>query len=254
MDLAQMRSTLEDPDLAQYLGQWRRLVSTTNWEKGRIISGWRAAAVARDAPISEFSDEAWARLVGGISPQHVGRLRRVYDRYAGVQSTYVGLYWSHFHAALEWDDGEMWLEGAVQNRWSVSHMRRQRWETLGGHEPVDAELVETEIDEDLEVTQTAQPDNDLIRETTTVVKAAQESSGAFEDSIPVPESGPVEIAAVQEPSRPFADLSVLPLDLEDAMEAFKVAILRHKLGGWREVSAEAVLQSLDALKQLVVSP
>jgi hypothetical protein len=95
----------------------------------------------------------------------------------------------------------------------------------------------------------------LIRERTTAVKPAQESSGGtFEDSVPVPESGPVDIAAVQEPSRPFADLSFLPLDLEDAMEAFKVAILRHKLGGWREVSAEAVLQSLDALKELVVSP
>ena len=28
---------------AEYLGKWNRLVSTTNWEKGRIICQWREA-------------------------------------------------------------------------------------------------------------------------------------------------------------------------------------------------------------------
>ncbi len=30
---------------AEYLGRWNRLVSTTNWEKGRIISQWREALI-----------------------------------------------------------------------------------------------------------------------------------------------------------------------------------------------------------------
>jgi len=48
----------------------------------------------------------------------------------GDSSQYEGLYWSHLQAALDWDDAEMWLEGAIQNQWSVSQMRGQRWETL----------------------------------------------------------------------------------------------------------------------------
>ena len=27
----------------EYVGRWNRLISTTNWEKGRIIAEWRAA-------------------------------------------------------------------------------------------------------------------------------------------------------------------------------------------------------------------
>ena len=107
-----------------FLGQWNRLISTTNWEKGRIIAQWRAALEAEQLSIAEFSDDAWARLVGGVTGQHVGRLRRVFQRFGPVHERYAGLYWSHFQAALDWADAEMWLEGAVQNGWSVSSMRR----------------------------------------------------------------------------------------------------------------------------------
>ena len=48
MDLAQV-----DRASDQFVGQWRRLVSTTNWEKGRIINEWRDALVASEAPASE---------------------------------------------------------------------------------------------------------------------------------------------------------------------------------------------------------
>ncbi len=126
-----MDSALIDQTSEQYLGQWKRLVSTTNWEKGQIIHTWRAALVESGVPGSEYSDEAWSRRVGNVTPQHVGRLRRAYERFGAVRDEYRGLFWSHFQAALEWDDAEMWLEGAVQSDWSVSEMRRQRWETRG---------------------------------------------------------------------------------------------------------------------------
>ncbi|HMP07031.1 MAG TPA: hypothetical protein PJ982_11815, partial [Lacipirellulaceae bacterium] len=114
-----------------FVGQWNRLVSTTNWEKGRIICQWREALEQSGAAVTEYSDEAWAQLVGGVSSQHVGRLRRVFQQFGSAFDQYEGLYWSHFQAALDWDDAEMWLEGAIHNRWSVSQMRGQRWETLG---------------------------------------------------------------------------------------------------------------------------
>ena len=48
---------------------------------------------------SEFSDDAWSRRVANVTPQHVGRLRRVFERFAAARGNYPGLYWSHFQAA-----------------------------------------------------------------------------------------------------------------------------------------------------------
>ena len=54
--------------------------------------------------------------------------------------------------------------------------------------------------------------------------------------------------------RPFAELEELPDDLSAAFETFKLAILRHKMDDWQQVSRDDVLASLEALKQLVVAP
>jgi len=59
--------------------------------------------------------------------------------------------------------------------------------------------------------------------------------------------------AVAESIRPFENLPALPRDLSEAFEGFKLAILNHKLAGWREVGAADVLTVLDALKQLVLA-
>ena len=87
-----------------YVGMWQRLISRTNWEKGSIICEWRDALVADGAPASDYSDETWGRLVGGVSSQHVGRLRRVYRRFGETHDKYQGLYCSHFCAAIDWND------------------------------------------------------------------------------------------------------------------------------------------------------
>ncbi len=42
--------------------------------------------------------------------------------------------------------------------------------------------------------------------------------------------------------------------MSEAFELFKLSVVRHKLGGWRDVSADDVLASLDALKVLVLAP
>lgn len=90
-----------------FIGKWNQLISTTNWEKGQIIVTWRQAMAAQDLPPAAYSDECWSRLVGGVSPQHVGRLRRTFERFGEVYKTYANIYWSHFYAALDWDDAEM---------------------------------------------------------------------------------------------------------------------------------------------------
>ena len=99
-------AAMEETSL-EFLGQWQRLVSTTNWEKGRIICLWRQALIDSSADWQEYSDEAWSRRVGNVSGQHVGRLRRVYERFGEPRETYPGLYWSHFQAAMDWPDAEL---------------------------------------------------------------------------------------------------------------------------------------------------
>jgi len=262
-----------DPDLqrklddasAPFMGEWVTLVSTTNWDKGQIIHKWRTSLQEAGAPVSEHSDDAWARRVGGVTGQHVGRLRRVFERFGDKYENYDNLFWSHFQAAIEWDDAEMWLEGAVQNKWSVANMRNQRWETMGkveGERPVD-EVVSSEVDEDFEP---AQGDHSTVEGSIAhldppdgplhegpdfgdeeQLAQARESSGLAEGEIGDVSEGPSLV-------KPFAEIGSLPDDVMDAFEAFKLAIIRHRSADWDEISQEDMVSCLESLKVLVNAP
>ena len=243
-----------------YVGQWNTLISTTNWEKGRIIHEWRTTLTEENAQVTEYSDEAWSKRVGAVTPQHVGRLRRVYQRFGQVYEQYPGLYWSHFQAALDWDDAEMWLEGGVQNQWSVSQMRRQRWEALGSdplQEPNDRQIVTADLDEDVVEIPASEEVPATERRSDSVATGPAPEGPDFGEEEAAGDTGAVVYAdeSNQDESihfvRPFENLAELPDDLVEAFEAFKLAILRHKADEWAEVTREDVLASLDALKELV---
>lgn len=250
-----------DADLAStpFLGQWNRLISTTNWEKGRIIYEWREALFLSGAAPQDYADEAWSRRVGNVTGQHVGRLRRVWERFGQARETFAGLYWSHFQAALDWNDAEMWLEGAVQSDWSVAQMREQRWQALGApadKRPKAEDVVVSELDEDAAFDQEAKE-----RELGVVdeVRDPSDEEAPFDDAGSYQESdleGGIAAEGAQRATlvSPFAGVGELPDDLADAVESLKLAILRHKMAGWREVSAEGALAALDALKELVMAP
>jgi hypothetical protein len=241
------------------------LISTTNWEKGRIISQWRAALLEADAPAASYTDDVWSQQVGNVTPQHVGRLRRVYERFGEVHEQYAGLYWSHFQAALDWPDAEMYLQGAVDSDWSVAQMRNQRWEALGGEpesKPFDADVAASEIDEDVSVAN----DGSL---PTTISESMGEVHGDDDFSeCDESESAPFdcdasstseERAAAPEVSaapllRPFESLPPLPADLKEAFELMKLAILAHKVCSWAEIARDDVLSMLESLKQLALAP
>jgi hypothetical protein len=245
-----------------FVGRWNRLVSTTNWEKGRIICDWRSSLVAENSAASEYADETWARIVGGVTGQHVGRLRRVYERFGDVHGSYDGLFWSHFQAALDWNDAEMWLEGALQNDWSVSQMRARRAQTLG-QVAGDESLVESEaaeLDEDYQspadsgapglrldgvpMAVTAVSDVDRAED------ADEDGEASWADDELADEPEERDISA---PPAPFANLPQLPADLAEAVECFKLAIIRHRAGGWREVTQRDIVITLDALKSLTLA-
>lgn len=256
------QATLLAEAATEFVGRWNRLISTTNWEKGRIIQEWRDALRQAGAPAATFTDDAWSRQVGGVTPQHVGRLRRVYERFGSAFGQYAGLYWSHFQAACEWPDAEMYLEGAVRSEWSVSQMRNQRWEAMGGapeSKPRDEDLVTGEVDEDF----SAQNDGQMPGTIAASVDEVRDTDAPFDDepreyddeapsaSVRVP---PVADAPSAPLLRPFESLPPLPSDLNEAFELMKLAILGHKVSGWQEIARDDVLSVLESLRQLALAP
>lgn len=254
-------------------GLWGRLVSTTNWEKGHIIVEWRQAMRDAGAPNSETTDEAFARRVGGVTAQHVGRLRRVWERFAESREQYASLYWSHFQAALDWDDAEMWLEGALLSQWTVSAMRRTRWESQGGagaepndDDPAVASLVDEDFIESQEPSgRDRSRGEDEFPDFEDRERGEGGSSGAsadydgnddapFDDHSADDAAGESDDSSSSHESRPLAGPGLtappLPPDLADAFEAFKLGIVRHKLAGWSDVSRDDVLTALDVLREL----
>lgn len=270
----EMAVLIDDPKSVElsieFVGRWSTLISTANWEKGRIITEWREALMGSQSPSLAYSDEAWSRRVGGVSPQHVGRLRRVYDRFGSTQDSFAGIYWSHFLAALDWDDAELWLEGAVQSRWSVSQMRRTRWESMGSQpelEPNEQDIVAdgsiasgmdedytplAEVDEATgvedgprSVAEGPRPDGPDFGAEDYSASSSSEVGDENDDGLPWDD----EFKSPGE--SPFAKLPSLPVDLAEALEQFKLAIIRHRADAWAEVSQADIHRALDALKAFV---
>ena len=250
-----------------FVGQWHRLISTTNWEKGAIISRWRKLLQKIHLPELAWTDERWSQIVGGITPQHVGRLRRTWDRFHAVYQQYEGLYWSHFCAALDWDDAEMWLEGAVQNSWSVNQMRRQRWEVQGkltGEEAPVTEIMMTEAIEEAEALAPLDARDDKRKYDGDFPEGPLPEGPDFGDEHIAGSSGTSDRAdgdldetmslTAEQRVRPFESFENLPDDVDEAANQFKIAIIRHKAAGWEEISLDEMLALLDALKQLTRSP
>ena len=258
---------LADPILQQqsdpFVGRWNTLISTTNWEKGKIIFQWRTALQDGGAQITAFSDEAWSQRVGGVTAQHVGRLRRVYERFNDGYESYQGLYWSHFLAAMDWNDAELWLEGASSSRWSVSQMRAQRWEAVSGDpklKPKDSDVITGELDEDFTpISQRGETAEDTDDEG--IVASGPRNEGPdFGERSDWDNGNNPEVDNLADDvddyspqikidyENPFASLATLPVDIAEALEQFKLAIIRHRTMKWGDVRQEDVIQAILALK------
>jgi hypothetical protein len=253
---------------APFVNRWNHLVSTTNWEKGAIIVQWRTELIANNAQANQYSDDAWARSVEGVSPQHVGRLRRVYERFKDTYPSYKGLFWTHFLAAMEWPDAELWLEGALQSKWSVSEMRRTRWEATGkdpSQSPAENPVMTVDADEDFTPLSEAEDSVEVDREpddrigtTGPLNEGPDFGEGESEGDVVVADN--TEYEEVDDTandtfagSNPFSDLPDLPTDIEEAMEQFKLAIVRHRLAEWSEVTPAIIQRVLDSLSTFVQS-
>lgn len=94
-------------------------LSHCNWEVGECAAQW-TKRFARGRTDADF-----AALVG-LSPDQVYQRRRVWETFGDVCESYSLLKWSHFYAALNWDDAAECLQWAQDVQAGVAEMRAWR--------------------------------------------------------------------------------------------------------------------------------
>jgi hypothetical protein len=94
-------------------------VSQSNWVVGECADKW-TQRYARGRGDGDF-----AALLG-LTADQVFQRRRVWQTFADVYQNYPGLKWSHFYAALTWDDAPECLQWADENQSTVSEMKAWR--------------------------------------------------------------------------------------------------------------------------------
>lgn len=102
-------------------------VSRCNWEVGECAALW-TKRFARGRTDADF-----AALVS-LSPDQIYQRRRVWETFADVYQNYPSLRWSHYYAAINWDDAAECLQWAQDVQAGVAEMkawrRAQRGEDL----------------------------------------------------------------------------------------------------------------------------
>ena len=99
-------------------------VSRCNWVIGECAATWtRRYASGR-------TDADFAQLVG-LSGDQIYQRRRVWETFADVRAEYVGLRWSHFYGALNWDDASECLGWAEEMGATVAEMKAWRRASRG---------------------------------------------------------------------------------------------------------------------------
>lgn len=270
------KEPLIDEIASEFVGFWNMLVSKTNWEKGKVIHSWRTKLQEAGMPRRIYSDDALAQRIGNVSPQHVGRLRRVYERF-GDRKPLPNLYWSHYQAALDWEDADEWLSQASEEKTSVAQMRIARWEKTGAklkHKPKEEDIVDAEKDEDVNPfndsdaaldPETAitpgratvsidDDDDDEEKEKKSKKKKHKQTDELGEyGGETEPWENSTEVFGTPEVLDALAKLDDLPEDLAEAFETLKIAILSHKMTGWEEVKPKLIAAYLSEFKRLLVS-
>jgi hypothetical protein len=99
-------------------------LSSCHWVVGECAVQWTRRH-ARGRTDADFGSQV------GLSGDQVYQRRRVFERFAGIRDRYPNCKWSHFYAALTWDNAEDCLQWAEETRGTVSEMRAWRRALLG---------------------------------------------------------------------------------------------------------------------------
>ena len=98
-----------------FVSEAEQILAPTQWEIGRIASECKEVTGKTDAELGE-------RI--GLSRDQVQQRRSVWDRFGDDSDMYRNLKWSHFHAAMNWDDAAETLKTADRDDMTVAVMVR----------------------------------------------------------------------------------------------------------------------------------
>lgn len=128
---------VRDESEASLIQRAQLAVSQCNWEVGECAAIW-TKRFSRGRTDADF-----AALVS-LSADQVYQRRRVWETFADVHRNYSTLKWSHFYAALNWDDASECLQWADDVQAGVAEMKA--WRRAQRGEDLDVRTVEDGFD------------------------------------------------------------------------------------------------------------
>lgn len=94
-------------------------LSRCNWVIGECAARW-TERYSRGRTDADFGASI------GLSGDQVYQRRRVWETFSDVHEEYAGLKWSHFYAAVNWDDASECLQWANEMQSTVAEMKAWR--------------------------------------------------------------------------------------------------------------------------------
>ena len=108
----------------QLINTAQQALSNCRWVVGECAYKWtRRYARGR-------TDADFGQLIG-LSPDQVYQRRRVWETFADVREQFGNLRWSHFYAAINWDDSAECLQWAEETQSTVAEMKAWRRASRG---------------------------------------------------------------------------------------------------------------------------
>ena len=128
---------VRDETEASLIARAQVAVSRCNWEVGECAALW-TKRFARGRTDADF-----AALVS-LSADQVYQRRRVWETFADVFQNYPTLRWSHFYAAINWDNAAECLQWAEDVQAGVAEMKA--WRRAQRGEDLDARPIDEAFD------------------------------------------------------------------------------------------------------------
>jgi hypothetical protein len=119
MSSTEIVTSLEQSTEEQLVERAQLAVSGCRWVVGECAAQW-TTRYARGRTDADFAAQV------GLTPDQIFQRRRVWETFHAVQSQYSELKWSHFYAALTWDDSAECLQWAEETRATVAEMKAWR--------------------------------------------------------------------------------------------------------------------------------
>lgn len=117
--MAERPATVETESEADLVNRAREALSRCHWEIGECADKW-TERYSRGRTDADFG------ALIGLSGDQVYQRRRVWQRFGEIADQFENLRWSHFYAALNWDDADDCLKWADDVKATVIQMKAWR--------------------------------------------------------------------------------------------------------------------------------